>query len=132
MSIEAPALKKSDFVSGQDVRWCPGCGDYAILNVAQKVMPRCVRGTHGFQSCRTDGAQVRAVNTPTRCGQGVRAAVVVVTVPQNGSVPQFIPKQGTVGQRGDRQGRVGPLAFVGDGQHLATHQRKAPTKAQKA
>ena len=25
-------LKKADFVSGQEVRWCPGCGDYAILN----------------------------------------------------------------------------------------------------
>ena len=26
-----PILKKKDFVSGQDVKWCPGCGDYAIL-----------------------------------------------------------------------------------------------------
>ena len=25
-------LKKADFVSDQEVRWCPGCGDYAILN----------------------------------------------------------------------------------------------------
>ncbi|HBB86676.1 MAG TPA: 2-oxoacid:ferredoxin oxidoreductase subunit beta [Blastocatellia bacterium] len=32
-------LKKSDFVSDQEVRWCPGCGDYAILNNVQKVMP---------------------------------------------------------------------------------------------
>lgn len=32
-------LKKGDFVSGQEVRWCPGCGDYAILNNVQKVMP---------------------------------------------------------------------------------------------
>jgi 2-oxoglutarate/2-oxoacid ferredoxin oxidoreductase subunit beta len=32
-------LKKADFVSGQEVRWCPGCGDYAILNNVQKVMP---------------------------------------------------------------------------------------------
>ena len=32
-------LKKVDFVSGQEVRWCPGCGDYAILNNVQKVMP---------------------------------------------------------------------------------------------
>jgi 2-oxoglutarate/2-oxoacid ferredoxin oxidoreductase subunit beta len=32
-------LGKADFVSGQEVRWCPGCGDYAILNNVQKVMP---------------------------------------------------------------------------------------------
>ena len=31
-------LKKSDFVSDQEVRWCPGCGDYAILINVQKVM----------------------------------------------------------------------------------------------
>ncbi len=32
-------LTKKDFVSDQEVRWCPGCGDYAILNNVQKVMP---------------------------------------------------------------------------------------------
>jgi 2-oxoglutarate ferredoxin oxidoreductase subunit beta len=32
-------LKKADFTSDQEVRWCPGCGDYAILNSIQKVMP---------------------------------------------------------------------------------------------
>src|SRR5260221_3279853 len=32
-------LKKADYVSDQEVRWCPGCGDYAILNNVQKVMP---------------------------------------------------------------------------------------------
>jgi len=25
-------MTKKDFVSNQEVRWCPGCGDYAILN----------------------------------------------------------------------------------------------------
>ncbi len=36
----APAkLTRQDFISGQEVRWCPGCGDYAILNNVQKVMP---------------------------------------------------------------------------------------------
>lgn len=28
-----------DFTSDQDVRWCPGCGDYAILKAVQKAMP---------------------------------------------------------------------------------------------
>ena len=32
-------MSKKDFVSNQEVRWCPGCGDYAILNNVQKVMP---------------------------------------------------------------------------------------------
>ncbi|MFQ5666407.1 MAG: 2-oxoacid:ferredoxin oxidoreductase subunit beta [Candidatus Binatia bacterium] len=31
---------RKDFVSDQDVRWCPGCGDYAILAQVQKVMPQ--------------------------------------------------------------------------------------------
>ncbi len=29
-------LKRKDFVSDQEVRWCPGCGDYAILAAVQK------------------------------------------------------------------------------------------------
>jgi 2-oxoglutarate/2-oxoacid ferredoxin oxidoreductase subunit beta len=32
-------LTRSDFVSDQEVRWCPGCGDYAILAAVQSVMP---------------------------------------------------------------------------------------------
>ena len=31
-------LSKKDFASDQDVRWCPGCGDYAILATVQKVL----------------------------------------------------------------------------------------------
>ena len=36
---EAPKYTKKDFESDQDVRWCPGCGDYAILSAIQKTMP---------------------------------------------------------------------------------------------
>src|SRR3984893_9573582 len=32
-------MKKEDFVSDQEVRWCPGCGDYAILASVQKILP---------------------------------------------------------------------------------------------
>src|SRR3972149_3178617 len=28
-----------DFSSGQDVRWCPGCGDYSILAQTQRISP---------------------------------------------------------------------------------------------
>jgi 2-oxoglutarate/2-oxoacid ferredoxin oxidoreductase subunit beta len=34
-----PRYTKKDFESDQDVRWCPGCGDYAILSAVQKMMP---------------------------------------------------------------------------------------------
>jgi len=30
---------RADFSSDQDVRWCPGCGDYAILATVQRLMP---------------------------------------------------------------------------------------------
>ena len=33
-------LTAKDFKSDQEVRWCPGCGDYAILNVIQGFMPQ--------------------------------------------------------------------------------------------
>lgn len=36
---ELPVLTKRDFESDQDVRWCPGCGDYSILAQTQKTMP---------------------------------------------------------------------------------------------
>ena len=37
-SSRAP-LTKNDFKTDQEVRWCPGCGDYAILNAVQAVFP---------------------------------------------------------------------------------------------
>ena len=30
---------RKDFTSDQAVRWCPGCGDYAILAQTQKIFP---------------------------------------------------------------------------------------------
>jgi len=32
-------LTRKDFVSDQEVRWCPGCGDYAILSAVQRTLP---------------------------------------------------------------------------------------------
>ena len=37
--LQSPQLTKKDFESDQAVRWCPGCGDYAVLAQAQKNMP---------------------------------------------------------------------------------------------
>jgi 2-oxoglutarate ferredoxin oxidoreductase subunit beta len=39
VATAAPKLSRKDFVSDQDVRWCPGCGDYSILAQVQRVMP---------------------------------------------------------------------------------------------
>ncbi|MCK9481783.1 MAG: 2-oxoacid:ferredoxin oxidoreductase subunit beta [Bacteroidia bacterium] len=39
--MEHPVIYTSkDFESDQDVRWCPGCGDYAVLNAVKKVLPQ--------------------------------------------------------------------------------------------
>jgi len=35
----ASDLSRKDFVTDQDVRWCPGCGDYSVLANVQRVMP---------------------------------------------------------------------------------------------
>ena len=34
-----PALTQKDFASDQDVRWCPGCGDYSVLAQTKRLMP---------------------------------------------------------------------------------------------
>ncbi len=36
---DLPVLTRKDFVSDQEVRWCPGCGDYSILAQMQKMLP---------------------------------------------------------------------------------------------
>jgi 2-oxoglutarate/2-oxoacid ferredoxin oxidoreductase subunit beta len=38
----AEGFTRKDFVSGADVRWCPGCGDYAVLAATQRVLPELV------------------------------------------------------------------------------------------
>lgn len=39
LSSPVPALTSKDFATDQEVRWCPGCGDYSILAQVQKIMP---------------------------------------------------------------------------------------------
>ncbi|MHC5001555.1 MAG: 2-oxoacid:ferredoxin oxidoreductase subunit beta [Planctomycetota bacterium] len=40
---ELPTYKPRDFATDQEVRWCPGCGDYAILNAVRKALPSMAR-----------------------------------------------------------------------------------------
>ena len=37
--VNKAPLTAKDFATDQEVRWCPGCGDYSILAQVQKVMP---------------------------------------------------------------------------------------------
>ena len=37
-NINTPQYQPKDFKSAQTVRWCPGCGDHAVLNVLHKAM----------------------------------------------------------------------------------------------
>ncbi|HTN47779.1 MAG TPA: 2-oxoacid:ferredoxin oxidoreductase subunit beta [Flavipsychrobacter sp.] len=37
--VATPVLTAKDFATDQEVRWCPGCGDYSILAQVQKVLP---------------------------------------------------------------------------------------------
>lgn len=37
---ETQKLTKKDFMNDQDVKWCPGCGDYAILSATQMAMSK--------------------------------------------------------------------------------------------
>ena len=36
---EMVKLTPKDYASDQEVRWCPGCGDYAVLKAVQRTMP---------------------------------------------------------------------------------------------
>ncbi len=38
VKTQTPAMKPTDLASDQDVRWCPGCGDYSILAQMKKVL----------------------------------------------------------------------------------------------
>jgi 2-oxoglutarate/2-oxoacid ferredoxin oxidoreductase subunit beta len=37
--VAVPATTKKDWTSDQEIRWCPGCGDYSILTAVQMLMP---------------------------------------------------------------------------------------------
>jgi len=41
-------LTNKDFTSDQEVKWCPGCGDYAILRAMQKALPDLERKKEDF------------------------------------------------------------------------------------
>ena len=45
-TAERPVLQKKDYRSDQEVRWCPGCGDYAILNAVTAAFAKLQKQLH--------------------------------------------------------------------------------------
>ena len=37
--VAVPVTTRKDWASDQEVRWCPGCGDYSILSAVQLLLP---------------------------------------------------------------------------------------------
>ena len=40
MNDMTPITTLKDWETDQEVRWCPGCGDYAILKAVQRTLPQ--------------------------------------------------------------------------------------------
>jgi len=55
----ARALTAKDFISESDVRWCPGCGDYSILAMVQRVLPE-------FETHKEDHVFVSGIGCSSR------------------------------------------------------------------
>ena len=53
-SMTAPTYSRSDFQTDQEVRWCPGCGDYTILAAVQGFMAN--MGVPGRRSSSSPGS----------------------------------------------------------------------------
>lgn len=41
--VQSKKLTAKDYASDQDVRWCPGCGDYSILAQVQRTLPEIIK-----------------------------------------------------------------------------------------
>src|SRR5262245_7491432 len=54
-----PTYTAKDFTSDQDVRWCPGCGDYAVLTAVRKTLPR-------FQTRKEDYVFISGIGCAAR------------------------------------------------------------------
>src|SRR6202012_3047168 len=57
--VDVPVTTKKDWTSDQEVRWCPGCGDYSILMAVQMLMPE-------LQARREDTVFVSGIGCSSR------------------------------------------------------------------
>jgi pyruvate/2-oxoacid:ferredoxin oxidoreductase beta subunit len=56
-------LSKKDLETDQDVRWCPGCGDYAILATVQRTLANL--GIKRRRRCSSAASAARAGSRTT-------------------------------------------------------------------
>ena len=64
MNAPVAELTIKDFASDQEVRWCPGCGDYAILKTVQKTLPEL--GVARENQVFVSGLSLIHISEPTR------------------------------------------------------------------
>ena len=66
VATAVPVTTRKDWSSDQEVRWCPGCGDYSILAAVQMLMPDLgVRRENTVSSRRTPSSG-RSICTAVR------------------------------------------------------------------
>ncbi len=56
-------LKGKDLKTDQEVRWCPGCGDYVILNAVQSFLPSSASPARTWSSCPGSAAPAASRTT---------------------------------------------------------------------
>ena len=59
-------LSKKDLESDQDVRWCPGCGDYAILATVQRTLAQFHSAPRSWPEVLRRTEEARAAGVPIR------------------------------------------------------------------
>ena len=55
--VQPVPMTKADLVSDQQVRWCPGCGDYAILATVQRTLAQLAVKRENCENARKEIAQ---------------------------------------------------------------------------
>ena len=71
MNLQSPPekLKPADFASDQEIRWCPGCGDYAIVKSVHRALAELGAELHNKGKFEpqvvTDGRLVTGQNPPS-------------------------------------------------------------------
>ena len=55
-------MKAKDFKTDQEVRWCPGCGDYAILAAVQRKSGECI-SRHADSSICSEISRMTSTNS---------------------------------------------------------------------
>ena len=62
-TADVNVTSKKDWSSDQEVRWCPGCGDYGILLAVQQLMPEL--GSSRRTRCSSPASGARAGSRTT-------------------------------------------------------------------